>query len=327
MMKAWIAALLTVVVSLCPLPVGAQPAAAGKKLKIGIITNAVAPFWTPMTVGMEEAGKRLGVEVQWQGPSPSTVAKQKEIVETFRAQQVDAVAISPVESEPLTPVIDALMDAGILVVTIDSDAEASKRLAYIGTLNYAAGQAAGAQAVQLLPHGGKVVAFVGHRGAQNARDRIQGFVDATKDHGIELLDVKEDQVNPSRARQNVEDAIQSHPDADAFLGVWSYNAPAIAAAVAASGQRERIKIIGFDAEPQTLQHLEKGEIDVCIGQRPYLFGYLSVALLYNMLTLGQDEVGYLLPKDRLIDTGVDVITRGSLPAYREQLAKWGIKSS
>lgn len=299
-----------------------------RPLKIGIITNAVAPFWTPMTVGMEEAGRRLGVQVSWQGPSPSSIANQRQIVDSFRAQRYDAVAISPLESEAMTPVIDQLIESGMLVVTIDSDAPKSKRLAYIGTLNYNAGKAAGEQAVNLLPDGGKVVAFVGSRTAENARDRIRGFVDATREHGIELLDVKEDQADANRARQNVEDAIQAYKDGvDAFLGVWSYNAPAIAAAVVAAGKRDRIKIIGFDAEPQTLRHLDKGDIDVCIGQRPYLFGYLSVLLLHNMLKLGVDEVRYTLPADGIIDTGVDVITRESLPEYRKQLEKWGIKSS
>lgn len=310
------------------LPVAADESGKAKRpLKIGIITNEVAPFWNPMVKGMNDAGERLGVQVQWQGPTPGSVAKQREIIDSFRAQQFDGIAISPRESGPLTPVINELVDNGTVVLTIDSDAPESKRLAYIGTHNYNAGKTAGEAAVRLLPSGGKAVAFVGVRAAQNARERIAGFVEATREHGIELLDVREDQGDKAKARRNVEDAIQAFPQATAFLGVWSYNAPAIAAAVLAAGKRDALKIIGFDAEPQTLQHLEKGDIDICIGQRPYLFGYLSVLVLHNLLAMGIEEASYILPPDRIIDTGVDVITPENLEQYKQQLAKWGIKSS
>jgi ribose transport system substrate-binding protein len=303
-------------------------AAAGeKKIRIAIVTNAVAPFWVPMTKGMELAAEKLGVEANWQGPPHAQVSEQRRIVEDMAAQGIDGMSISPIDADAITPIIDDLVGRGIIVLTMDSDAPKSKRLAYIGTNNVEAGMIAGQEAVKRLPKGGKIVAFVGTMAALNAKERLQGFKQATEGHNITVLDVKQDQTDKNKARRNVEDAIQAYPDVDAFLGLWSYNPPAITAAVKAAGKLGSIKVFGFDAEPQTLAHLEASEIQYTIVQKPYLFGYLSVELITMMKRMGIEETLTLLPRDRIVDTGVEVVTPQTVKDFKARLEALGIRSS
>ena len=112
-----------------------------------------------------------------------------------------------------------------------------------------------------------------------------------------------------------------------FLGLWSYNGPAIAAAVKEAKKHDKIKVLCFDAEPITLQYLKSGDIDATVVQKPYQFGYLSVKVLHDMLTLGVDSTLAGLPQDRIIDTGVEVVTPATLDAYNKELEQLGIKSS
>lgn len=353
-----------------PLPaVGPQPTevgpATGEPVKIGIITNAIAPFWDPMVVGMERAeedptvmpelggGVKLPADVEeamkkitdmllerkingglppceasWKGPQAGTLQEQRRLLDEFRAAGVDGISISPRESEPLSPVIDELIESDILVLCMDSDAPDSQRLAYIGTNNYEAGKVAGEAAGEVFgSQGARLIGFVGDRGAENAKERIRGFEEAAKAYNIELLDVREDDADPSKARRNAEDAIQAFPDINGFLGIWSYDAPAITQAVIAADKQDQIKIVSFDAEPQTLVHLEKGEIEATVVQKPYLFGYLSVQLLYAMKVLGVEQVEAVLPEKGIIDTGVTVVTPDNVGEFMEYLKGLGVKSS
>lgn len=304
--------------------------AARKTVRIAIITNAVAPFWNPMEVGMKRAAERLGCEAQWRGPEGGRSIEQRALIEDAIARNVDGISVSPTDPKAIESVLRKAIDRGILVVTMDSDFPESGRLAYIGTNNVRAGEEAGRQAMKVLPKGSKVIPFVGYMSSPNAQERLAGFKRATKGW-IEVLDVQQDQNDATKALSNAQDALQAHPDVDGLLGLWSYNGPAIANAVEKAGKVGKVKIICFDAEPETLRRLENGQIDVTIVQKPYLFGYLSVQTLYNMATCGVDETRAMMPKtpdgDTIVDTGVEAVTPATVKQFQERLREMGVSSS
>jgi ribose transport system substrate-binding protein len=55
-----------------------------------------------------------------------------------------------------------------------------------------------------------------------------------------------------------------------------------------------------------------------------MMGYLSVAFLFNIAKLGQEKAMMLLPKDKKVDTGVDIVTKDNMDEYRSRLQKLGI---
>jgi len=307
-----------------------------KKVRIVLVTNGNSPFWDPMEVGAKKAAEELGCEVISRRPTTDSPALQRQIIEEYQAQKVDGIGISVIESDTIGPVIDDLMKSGIKVITFDSDAANSKRIAYIGTNNFQAGKAAGEAAKKLLPEGGKVFGFVGNQNAPNARERIAGFKEAVKGTNIVLVDVFDDNKDPAKARANVENVLQAHKDVKMLLGLFSYDGPQIAAAVKEAGMLGKVKILCFDAEPETINHLNRGEIDATVVQKPYEFGYRSVQLLYKVITLGdvdralkefEQESGYKIAPGNVIDTGVEIITPQNIEEYLKKLEELGIKSS
>jgi ribose transport system substrate-binding protein len=307
-----------------------------KKVRIVLVTNGNSPFWDPMEVGAKKAAEELGCEVISRRPTTDSPALQRQIIEEYQAQKVDGIGISVIESDTIGPVIDDLMKSGIKVITFDSDAANSKRIAYIGTNNFQAGKAAGEAAKKLLPEGGKVFGFVGNQNAPNARERIAGFKEAVKGTNIVLVDVFDDNKDPAKARANVENVLQAHKDVKMLLGLFSYDGPQIAAAVKEAGMLGKVKILCFDAEPETINHLKRGEIDATVVQKPYEFGYRSVQLLYKVITLGdvdralkefEQESGYKVAPGNVIDTGVEIITPQNIEEYLKKLEELGIKSS
>jgi len=310
------------------------------EVNIKIITNGISPFWESMGKGMEEMRAELGCKATWQGPDPADNNAQKQVFENALAAGVDAIAVSPIEADAFAPVIDSAIDKGVPVITFDSDSPKSKRLAYIGTNNYEAGKRAGEAAVKLFPHGARMVAFVGNMSAQNARDRYQGFLDAVKGHNIEMIqDPFEDNKDVTgRARTNVADAITKHGDKiNGFLGLYSYNGPAIVDEVLKAKIRDRVKIICFDGEPKTLENLRRGLVDVTVVQKPFEFGRLSTQLLYLTCRKGfsaaleemkpQLESVGMKVDGNIIDTGVEVVTPENAGPFLQKLKEKGLTST
>jgi ribose transport system substrate-binding protein len=296
--------------------------------RIRLVINNHSPFWEATIVGMRRAGQELGVDVDCIGPQRSVVDAQVTIMETLIAQGATGICISPIDPEGLKPSIQRALAAGIDVICMDSDAADSGRLAYIGTLNQKAGEEAGKTLLRVLgPKGGKVMGFVGLLSAANARERLLGFRAAIAGSNVNLLDVLVDDGDAGKAQANVETAIAAHPDLAALFTIYSYDGPAAGRAVRGLGVEGKVKIVSFDAESQTLDLLRDGVIDATVVQRPYEFGYRGVKLLHEMRAKGREAALKDLPPDRVIDTGVDVITKETLPAYLDGLKKLGIKSS
>lgn len=305
-----------------------------------VITNGISPFWDSMSIGLYQADKDAQVNGDWQAPMHARTEEQKKLMEDALASKTNGIAVSVIDADALVPIIDQAVSSGVPVITFDSDAPKSKRAFYIGTNNYDAGKAAGEAAIKLFPKGGKLIAFVGNLTADNAIQRYKGFEDAIQGHNITFIrEPFQDNKDTSSARKNVEDAIGRYPEVNGLVGLYSYNGPAIVQAVQAANIRDKVKIICFDCEPQTVENLSKGLIDVTVVQKPYEFGRLSILLL-NYLNKEKNDankaLGDLKPElDKLnmkvngtnIDTGVDVITPANSAEFLQKLKEKGLKSS
>lgn len=251
-------------------------------LKLAFVTNSASDFWTIARAGCEKAKSEVpGLEVEFQIPGDGTAATQKRIVDDLLAKGVQGIAISPVDPENETPMLNAASKQALLFTT-DSDAPKSSRACYVGTDNEKAGEQAGELIKQALPKGGKVMAFVGNMDAQNARDRFAGIKKALQGSKVQVLDVRTDDTDRVRAKANVLDALVKNPDLNCLVGLWSYNGPAILNAVRESGKKG-IQIVAFDEEDETLSGVRSGEIFATVVQQPFEFGYQSMLLMSKAL--------------------------------------------
>src|SRR5687768_10622896 len=148
---------------------------AAKRPHVAYVTNGVDSFWVIAQAGAEAGGKMYDAQVEVHMPSEGA-ADQKRIVEDLLIRGLDGIAISPIDAENQTSLIN---DAAkrTRVITQDSDAPKSDRLLYIGMDNYDAGRMVGQLVKEALPDGGKVAIFVGRLEQDNARLRRQGVID------------------------------------------------------------------------------------------------------------------------------------------------------
>jgi ribose transport system substrate-binding protein len=199
-----------------------------------------------------------------------------------------------------------------VLFTTDSDAPKSERVLYIGTDNTAAGVQAGELIKQALPHGGKIMMFVGTMGRDNARERVDGIKKALAGSKVEIIDVRTDEVDFARAKRNVEDTLTKYPDVAGLVGLYSYNTPQIVEAVRASGRMGQVKIIGFDEDPVTLRGIADGAIDATVVQQPYEFGYQSMKLLAKVIEGDKS----FIPANELMIIPTKVIDKSNVAEFQ-----------
>jgi ribose transport system substrate-binding protein len=269
---------------------GGSAPAAGKKLKLAFVSNNAATFWTIARTGCEAAAKDLGnVDVDFRIPSTGSAAEQQQILDDLVAKGVDGIAVSPIDPKNQIDFLNKIA-AQTLLICCDSDAADSKRVCYIGTDNFAAGQAAGKLIKEALPNGGKIMVFVGYADAQNAKDRFGGIKKELEGSNVSIIDLRTDDTDNVRAQKNAEDTLVKYPDVAALVGLYNYNGPAILNAVRSAGQAGKVKIVCFDENAETLDGVASGDIYGTVVQQPYEFGRQSITRMAKYLGGDKDAL-------------------------------------
>jgi len=288
-----------------------------KVLKLAFVTNTVSDFWKIALAGIHKYERENKVQIDVKMPPNGTPEEQNQILENLVSQGYDSIGLSVDAPNDQVPVLNKVAQKANLI-TFDSDAPKSNRLLYIGTNNYEAGKVLGAEINKLLPNGGKIAVFVGTFSADNAAQRLKGIVDVIQGHKIDIIDKREDNTDRAKARSNVEDIINAHPDLNLVVGLWSYNGPSIAAAIEALNKKGKVLAAVVDEDDGTLNGIANGAIQVTVVQKPFQFGYLSSKWMHELATKGA-AARALLPADKVIDTGVEVISKTNVADFRAKL--------
>src|SRR5215471_634259 len=256
---------------------------APRDIKLAFVTNNSSDFWTIARRGVEKADAELpDASAEFRITSDGTAAEQKRIIDDLMTKGVRGIAISPIDPENETPLINDVAKKA-LVFTQDSDAPASDRACYVGTNNVDAGRQAGQLIKDVLPSGGKIMLFVGKLDARNAQERIQGIKEVLRDSQIEILDVRTDDADDVRAKSNAADTLVRYPDVNGLVGLWSYNGPAILNAVKEAKKAGQVKIVTFDEADETLAGIREAAIFATVVQQPFEFGYQAIKLMAQTL--------------------------------------------
>lgn len=338
---------------------GGDAAGKAKLKRIILLTNGNSPYWDAARFGMQQgaeefklaaAGLQAVMEV-----NDGTPAGQIGKLRQFASQSdVVAVAVSALDAGNVAVAEEMrkLQSKGVHVIALDGDVDRAKlrdaRKYYIGTDNAAGGRELGTAAKNLAPDGGSYVCFVGRTGAQNAIDRMNGFKEAAGDKFKEEARMGDD-LDRTKARDNVRNALRNFPEMKVLVGIWSYNSPAIVDIVKETEKRDQVKIVTFDAEKLAVEQMGNGFIDAMVVQNPYNIGRQAVRLLKAMIEKDKATIDEMFPHadepdGDLFDTGLKVVVPGphsplkadmfdkkteflELKDFKEWLAKYKLEGS
>jgi len=249
-----------------------------------MVTTAVT---MPMYVNHDQAtfrrwGHERGVKVSILGPAEWDVPAQINVIEEVIGTRPSGLLINGTDPA-IRAVIDKAVAAGIPTVVYDSDIPQSKRHAFLGTDWYEIGQMQGKEMVRLLGGKGKI-AYMGILGLTNMEAGFQGLLDVVKQYpGIEVVGKFDDKANVEEAARITSDLLSAHPDLAGLCGFDSNSGPGMGLAVKEAGRVGKVKITTVDWEPEHLQLVREGVIQMLAGQKRELFTWYGAQFLYDMV--------------------------------------------
>lgn len=194
-------------------------------------------------------------------------SNQKQIrdIESFIAEGVDLLIVSPNEAIPLTPVLEKTMKEGIPVVLIDRKSSSAQYTAFVGADNFQIGKEVGVYAANLLNGKGNIVEIRGLDGSTPAQERHDGFISSLKNFPeINIIHTSDGGWQKSQAKSNMTAALSGGKPVDL---VFAHNDEMALGANEAIRVQSGIKtplIIGIDALPGPdggIQHVMNGILD------------------------------------------------------------------
>ena len=158
---------------LAPIAVSAQG------YKFALVPKAMNnPFFDLARDGCYKAQDELAdVECEYIGPGEHTELEQIQIVQDLISQGIDGIAVAPSNAPAMAKALKAAHDAGIPVMTWDSDLlpeDKELRTTYVGTYNYDIGKNLAELVMARHPNGGTICLQTGGAAAANHNERLKG---------------------------------------------------------------------------------------------------------------------------------------------------------
>jgi inositol transport system substrate-binding protein len=248
----------------------------------------------------------ISLDGQENGAPSST--KQSNDIDAIIAQKVNALVISPNDVAALAPAVQAAVDAGMVVVTVDRNVTDVKTLAHVGADNVEGGRLQGRYLVEILPDGGDIIELQGQPGAAPAIDRHKGLDEIlSAQDKIKVVVSQTAEFARAKAVSVLEAALASNPDPKAVVCANDDMAFGAIEALADAG-KTNVPILGFDALPEALQDIAAGTQAATVEQFPGGQSTQAIDIALDKLINGKDPAQHdtyltpiLITKDNLGD--------------------------
>jgi ribose transport system substrate-binding protein len=263
-------------------------------------------YWRTVEQGAKQAGKDLGVRIDWQGPlREDDRGQQIGLVEQFISNGVDGIVLAPLDATALQEPVAAAMAKRIPVVIFDSplNGQAPKDfVSLVATDNHKGGEIGGEELARLLDGKGKVVLLRYQVGSASTEQREQGFLDSMSKHpGIEVIEKSRyGGATVGEAQQNSENLLDKLKQADGIFCPNESTTQGMLNVLVANGLAGKVKFVGFDTSPSLVNALKTGQIQGLVAQDPRKMGYVAVKTMVEHLD------GKAVPT--YIDTGCALVT-------------------
>lgn len=286
-----------------------------------ISANNKIPYWQAGGAGLFQAAAQLKVRSEFAGPDTYDPKAEQQAFEQAVQGKATGILVSVADPALMKDGIDRAIAAGIPVITVDSDAPASKRLFFIGTDNYHAGQIGGQRLVKELNGKGNVVVFTIPEQA-NLKERLRGYRDALEaTPGIKItrvVDMKGDsRVAFDTATEILGNDKKEH--IDAFVCLEALSGKEVATVLSQHDVKDKI-IVAMDTDDKTLEWIQKGVIAATISQKPYTMSFVGLKMLddlyhHKLSTLTNDWAkDSFAPIPAFVDTGSALVDKTNVDA-------------
>jgi ribose transport system substrate-binding protein len=286
-----------------------------------VAANLQVPYWQAAGAGFIKAGAQFKVRAEFIGPNTYDPKAERDALDQAVQQKTTGILLGVTDPALLKDSIDKAIAAGIPVITMDSDAPASKRLFFIGTNNYQVGVSGGLRLAQELKGKGNVVVFT-MPDQHNMQDRLRGYRDALeRTPNIKITRVVDIQGDPRIAFDTTRQIIGKEKDqVDAFVCLEAQSGKEVAGVLNSYHITGKV-VMAMDTDPETLQMIQSGSIAATIAQKPYTMAFVGMQMLDNLYhhkppALDTDwSKDSFAPIPSFVDTGSALIDKSNVDSF------------
>lgn len=245
----------------------APQALAAEKYKIAFLPKIIGnTFFEVAGANAVEMGKKLGVEVTYDGPAVASVAEQVKFINTFVNQGYDAIVVSALDPKGLNQALKRAMKKGVVIVTWDSDVDPHYRTFYVnqGTPDILGRVLVDMVASQLPdPKQDAKVAF--HYSSPTVTDQNSWAKYAEQIIGKEypnwkILTWQYSDMDFPKAVSVGEQLLKTYPDVDAIICPDSTAFPGQAKAAENLNKSGEVIVVGFTTPSTIRQYIDRGTV-------------------------------------------------------------------
>ncbi|NLM19303.1 MAG: sugar ABC transporter substrate-binding protein [Clostridiaceae bacterium] len=241
-------------------------------------------FMVALQDGIEDKCKELDVKLIAVNPELDAETQIQQI-ESFISQEVDAIIIDPVDSNASAPAVEKAKDAGIPIVCVNSITDAEPD-AFVGSNDEEAAEIAINYLAERLDEKGNIFMIHGNPGQSAEVKRSDGAYKTLENYPN--MELKAEDYSEQWSREDAMKLTENWLQAfgDDVDGIFSHNddmAMGSLLALENAGVKEKVVLIGVDANPEALQAVKDGRLDATVFQDAYGQGQGSVEVAVKLV--------------------------------------------
>lgn len=259
------------------------------------LTNA---FFVGLDKGVKDGTKTQGFQLK-ETNANGDASQQFNDAMNLLNQGVNVLVLTPIDSNGITPVVQAANAKGVPVFTLDRGASGGKITCFVETNNKKAGeQAANLIAAEMKSRygtvKGNVVDLIGLVGTTASADRETGFkAGVAANPGLKVVARQEGGFDQEKSLNVMSNILQANKSIDAVFGANDDNTVGALRAIDSANRyqppasKSHIFIVGLDGTAQALQAIRDGKQDATISQNPIKMAEKSMGYIKDLMVDGK----------------------------------------
>ena len=239
-----------------------------------VISTLDNPFFVSLKEGAQKEANKLGYNLVVLD-SQNNPAKELANVQDLMVRGTKAILINPTDSDAVSNSVKIANQAQIPVITLDRSASQGKVVSHIASDNRAGGKMAGDFIAKQLGDGAKVIELEGIAGTSVARERGEGFRQASEAHKFTILASQPADFDRAKGLNVMQNLLTAHPDVQAVFAQNDEMALGAMRALQTAGKSD-VLVVGFDGTPDGVKAVEGGKLAATVAQLPELIGKTGV---------------------------------------------------
>jgi ribose transport system substrate-binding protein len=241
-------------------------------------------FYQPIGAGVNSVAAAAGAEVVTLAPTDGAdTYGQAGMIQDAVSQGVDAIIITTHDENAAAPVLQQAVDAGIIVVLVNSDIPSfptpihavvgySQRSEMANLGEWLSGRAANGEPIQV----GYLEGLPGYHNTE----RMEGFIAGLDPAKVEVVQTLSGGWTVEGGNTAAMDMLQAHPEIDAIIA--ANDDMAIGAIEAARALSQDLLITGVDGQTPALEAVAAGGLAATLDASPFLLGQIATQVALDI---------------------------------------------